>query len=581
MGTGAALLGGGCMHATGDRRAGTAAERPVILWPASAQLLIGQEAKAPSLAVTKDQFGLDAWRSVQLPSQPGASLAWNVEVDRAGEYEAYIEFQVTAPDPKNQSSTTAVGFRLEAGSSAATGEIYRTEHPYAREMPSFILQRVGRIRLDAGRGLLRVGSFTGLDELSVRWGAVCLRPATNGTPDYGSVRRAIDDGREWMAPDRLGLPGIIGDHMVLQRDARVPIWGRAQPGAKVRVAFGGQKKSARADTRGFWRVRLDPMKAGGPYELVIRAGQETKTFVDVLVGEVWLGIGQSNMTWALSHTPALGHISDQATQDFVGKGDFPRIRVSSYAHHLVTTNHGGWMPMPEVQTRYLPALMTCMSILLHREQQVPVGIVVRAYGGVTGSVWMDRPAFEDNPDVQQGLTRYEKSEYPAQFAQYETALAAWKEKAAAAKAKGEAEPAKANPPAPSGLFWADGGSLDAGYLVPLCPFAVKGIVWDQGESGTGIPGVSQQAMLAGLVAGWRDEWGQPALPVIYIRKDQYGQGQGFADFTNRLGQVTNCWMVDNEGLSHALHPPDKLEYAKRLMSVMTNQVYAVRRVEGR
>ena len=111
------------------------------------------------------------------------------------------------------------------------------------------------------------------------------------------------------------------------------------------------------------------------------------------------------------------------------------------------------------------------------------------------------------------------------------------------------------------------------FLSPIWPYAVRGIVWDQGESGTGAPGVTQQDLLAALVAGWRDAWANRELLFIYIRKVQYGDGPAFTDFTKRMSHVPNCWMVDNEGLSHVTHPPDKLEYAKRLFRVMMGHIY--------
>ena len=381
-----------------------------------------------------------------------------------------------------------------------------------------------------------------------------------------SAKPSIKDDRG--SRRRLGLPRIIDSHMVLQRDAKVPIWGRARPGATVQIEFQGQKKDAAADNRGFWRLMLDPLKAGGPYEMTIRSATETKRLVDVLVGEVWLGVGQSNMTWALANNPALGHISDRATQDFVGKGNYPQIRVSSLAHHLVTTHEGGWMAMSDVATPSLPALMSCMAILLHRQQHVPVGIIVRAFGGVPGSVWMDRDAFENNSDIQDALNRYAKTDYPPQRDQYLKDFSTWTARAAAAKAKGTKPPPEPYRPASSASLWASGSGLYMSYLAPLVPYGVRGIVWDQGEAGTGVPGVKQQDLLAALVGGWRNAWTRSELPLIYIRKVEYGAGPVFADFTRRMDQVPNCWMVDNEGLSHVLHPPDKLEYAKRLVAVI-------------
>ncbi|HEY3417252.1 MAG TPA: hypothetical protein VGM23_10255, partial [Armatimonadota bacterium] len=395
----------------------------------------------------------------------------------------------------------------------------------------------------------------------------------DGPAPYREIHHRIDGSREWLAPEHISLPKLIADHMVLQRDMRVPIWGRAKPQALVTVEMAGQQPiSARVNKRGCWRVLLAPMAAGGPFTLTITCGEETKTLTDVLVGEVWLGAGQSNMTWALAVNPELGpnYQTDQATQDFVGKGDFPLIRVSSDAHHLVTPNGGSWVPMPQVTTRFLPSLMTCAAILLQRQLNVPVGIIVRSFGGTTGVSWVDRDSFENDPNIKQGMASYTEVPSSEKEAAYRQAVEEWKQKAAQAREKQEPAPPAPNAPQPGVEMWAQGSELYAHYVTPVLPYAVRGIVWDQGESGTGVNNVSQADMLYAIAHGWRAAIGNASLPFIYIRKDQYNP---LAAVTARMSTLANTWMVDNEGLRKDLHPPDKLEYAKRLVQVMTEKVY--------
>lgn len=498
-----------------------------VLGPDSARLTTKPGDNAPVLRTVPDEFGSGLWQALEVPSEPGAALTWSLDVRRAGEYDVYGEFEVS-----NQSM---LGFRLSMGGAAITGEVWRTDSggllsPSYGTSGQFVLQHLGRIKVAAGRQPMVIGEFASPSGLVAHIGAICLCPATSAEPDYRDIHHRIDASRNWIAPTGLALPRVIGDHMVLQRDTKVPIWGRARPKAKVVVEFLGQKKSVTADARGCWRVLLDPLKAGGPYEMTIRCAGETRTLTDVLVGEVWLGAGQSNMTWALAINPELGadYMCDKATIDFVGKGDYPRIRISSDAHHLVTTNCGGWMPMPAVQTRYLPALMTCTAIKLQQQLQVPVGIIVRSFGGTTGAAWLDRDSFENDPAIRKCM------------------------------------------PQPPKWFWTDGSGLYSGYIAPVLPYAVRGIVWDQGESGTGIPGLSQQDLLTALISGWRKAADSPSLPFIYMRKDQYGTGP---EFTNTMSRVARTWMVDNEGLIHITHPPDKLNYAERLLQMMLNQIY--------
>ncbi|MDD5706726.1 MAG: hypothetical protein PHR35_12460 [Kiritimatiellae bacterium] len=501
----------------------------LILRPISTRVMSKAGASEPVLKTIPDEAGCSgAWQAVEVPAEPGSALVWSLDVRQAGDYDVYAEFQLSI---QNQ-----LEFLLALGDASITGRISRTDSDgrLSRSngpVAQFVLQHLGRFTVAAGRQSLTIGEFSCPSGLVARIGAICLCPARDAAPDYRGLHRQIDATRSWVAPEKLALPRLIGDHMVLQRETQVPIWGLAPPGARVVVEFLGQKKRATADVRGCWRVLLDPLKAGGPYDLVIRCAGETLTLTDVLVGEVWLGAGQSNMTWALAIHPGMGpdYKCDQETIDFVGKGDYPKIRISSDASHLVTTNYGGWTPMPAVETRLLPALMTCAAIKLQRQLQVPVGVIVRSFGGTTGRAWLDRDSFENDPLIQKKV-REDRS----------------------------------------GVLWADGGGLYAGYIAPVLPYAIRGIVWDQGETGTGIPGLSHQDLLTALIGGWRKAADKPGLPFIYMRKDQYGAGP---EFTNTMSGVALAWMVDNEGLIHVTHPPDKLKYAERLVQVMLNRIY--------
>jgi len=178
-------------------------------------------------------------------------------------------------------------------------------------------------------------------------------------------------------PSNLKIPGIFSDYMVLQRNSKVPVWGTANSGSKIAVSINGQTQSTITNNSGNWKVYLNNLTAGGPYEMTISGGSESVTFTDVLVGEVLLGSGQSNMEVAVekpSDNPKKW-VTDQETQDLVGDGNFPDIRISAATRDNLKTPNGSWLPLSSEIRDQLPALMACLAIDLHKQLKVPVGIL--------------------------------------------------------------------------------------------------------------------------------------------------------------------------------------------------------------
>lgn len=171
----------------------------------------------------------------------------------------------------------------------------------------------------------------------------------------------------------VALPPILSDHMVLQRDMKVPIWGTAAPEEAVKVSFAGQSKTATADKEGRWRVDLDPLKASAePRELTI-VGSSTITLKDVLVGEVWLGSGQSNMDMALMEYPGVKAAADSVA-------DNPQIRFCGWkeSDKIQGTKLTGWFVFDKDAAQHCSAMMFFFGAHLQKELKVPVGLIPRA-----------------------------------------------------------------------------------------------------------------------------------------------------------------------------------------------------------
>ncbi len=365
------------------------------------------------------------------------------------------------------------------------------------------------------------------------------------------------------------LPDVFGSHMVLQCGMPVPIWGKAKKGEKITVQFRDQTKSTVADAAGNWSVKLDSLEAGGPDTLTI-TGADTVTFEDVLVGEVWLGSGQSNMnhfsSLVFNDADVLKQPRDAQLERDVEKS-WPQVRLFKRPATAPC-----WQPAtPEINLRF-SALLLEFGIQLQAELKVPVGLIVGAEGATHSCTWIPRDAFD-------------KDEAQRRKAQEE--LDKWKQTPAAA-IKGAVPPVRVPvPPSQLGVIGQDYRK----FIRPNAPFAIRGVLWDQGESETGIEGVDQYTMMGALIAGWRNDWGQGDFPWIYIQKPSGGgcalnpqdlltaRAAPFAPLPttipmgyyggrhrlmyDRIREHPNTAMACTSDLGIGLHPLDKSAYATR------------------
>jgi sialate O-acetylesterase len=198
------------------------------------------------------------------------------------------------------------------------------------------------------------------------------------------------------------LPALLSDNMVLQQGREVPLWGTAGAGEKVTVTLGEQQVAATADREGRWQVRLAPLKAGGPFDVTI-AGNNTITLHNVLVGEVWIGSGQSNMQMSVQ-------ASANAEQE-IAAANYPMIRL--FSTKLVVAGE----PQRETEGRWVecsPAAVPGFSAVeyffgrdLHKALGVPMGLIQSAWGGTPAEAWTSRSGLEAEPDFKPLLERWD------------------------------------------------------------------------------------------------------------------------------------------------------------------------------
>ena len=388
------------------------------------------------------------------------------------------------------------------------------------------------------------------------------------------------------------LPAVLSSHMVLQREMPVPVWGTAAAGEKVIVKFRNQEKTAVADDKGNWMVKLDALKAGGPDVMTV-AGANTLTLDDVLVGEVWVGSGQSNMDMQVS-----SYVKDDGVLAKMAAGTYPKLR-------LIRSGNPGWNEAVPANIEKTSALLFSFGLPLQQKLDVPVGLMVGAVGGTPSGYWLSEEAYANDAACKEVVAKYAAT-YSFEDAQkrvegetvkYDQAKAEW-DKLSKEEQKGKNAPRKPAPALKAGECSAKVGNLYAAKIKPFMPFAIRGVLWDQGESGTAIQGVDQYTLMGALIRGWRKEWSQGDFPFIYVQKPSgYGcawdpsdpvtdkankftalpqavpNDGAYRELHIKIMQYPNTAMVISSDLGPNTHPTNKSGYGSRACRVALGLVY--------
>ncbi len=347
----------------------------------------------------------------------------------------------------------------------------------------------------------------------------------------------------WIAAGAVKPAQIFSDHMVLQRDQLVPVWGTATPGAPVSVTFGDQRKTAVAAADGQWRVTLDPMPAcDKPRDLILEEGNsEAKVVIgDVLMGDVWLGSGQSNMAWTMEQVQASksNAAAWQQIQKEIDEAPDPRLRLF---HSGKDPRANAWQVCSRETVPLNSAVGYCFAREVVRGQQVPVGFITAALGGTPIENWISREAFRNSEAF--------KAESPAN--------------------------------APVVIDGLTAGVFYDSCIRPWASFALKGILWYQGENNLmkGDSPSRYSAKMELLISSWRKAWGREDLPFYYVQLSQMAYSKGkdskitpealpaFQDLQRRLLALPHTGMAmtaDAEPYFGLLHPINKWDVGQRL-----------------
>jgi sialate O-acetylesterase len=374
------------------------------------------------------------------------------------------------------------------------------------------------------------------------------------------------------------LPAIFSDHMVLQQEATVPVWGWADAGEEVTVSVAGASEKAKADAAGNWSVKLGKLSAGGPHTLTV-AGRNTLTVKDVLIGEVWLGSGQSNM--AMKVSAARNFEQEKAA------ANFPQVRMfTEQSGPAKTPQEGGkgaWVVCSPETVGTFSATLFFTGREIHQSLGVPVGLINSSVGGTPIESWIDAATQRATPELKPVFAAVAKADAAfdavAAKAAYEKQVARWTESVKAARAEGKPLPRKPRDPVALRERKGDVGGLFNGKIAPLIPYAIRGALWYQGEANSGpdkAPYYSTQLSL--LVKDWRTRWGYD-FPMAWVQLPNYrAAGRAWPEIREQMLQTlalpkTGMAIAIDIGDEKDIHPKNKQEVGRRLSLWALGEVY--------
>ncbi|WP_415663404.1 sialate O-acetylesterase, partial [Rariglobus hedericola] len=384
----------------------------------------------------------------------------------------------------------------------------------------------------------------------------------------------------------VSLAPLFADGAVLQREKPVPVWGTASAGEKISVNFAGQTLTTTADSKGYWRVNLAALPASSsPRDLIVNA-TNTVTVRDIVVGEVWLASGQSNMEWPLAY--CIDAKKEIAAANFPFVRQFKVTKTPAFTPQ--STVSGSWAPALPATAGQFSGVAYYFALELHRRLNVPVGILNSSWGGTGIDPWIAPDAYRTTPELAAAFANFEKG--PRATAEEKTAYEAlrttWEKARDDAKAAKQpfSEPA---PKAPAGLpSYRTLTALNSGMIAPLAPYALRGAIWYQGESNTS-QASGYAVRLAALVVGWRTQFAQPELPVYWVQLPNFDHGNRNSDTWHwaelREAQTkalstphTGQAITIDVGEAKGLHPKNKKPVGERLALLALARTYIIKDV---
>jgi len=369
------------------------------------------------------------------------------------------------------------------------------------------------------------------------------------------------------------LPSIISDNMVLQQGSNTPIWGWADPCEQIVVKFGISNIAwgGVADANGNWMVKIDAGKSGGPYEMTIE-GKNTVTVKNILVGEVWVCSGQSNMEFTVK-------LTKNSAEEIADANNYPQIRNFNVGKKVIYTPmyncSGKWQVCSAQTAGNFTAVGYFFGRELNKQLNVPIGLIHTSWGGTPAESWMSKEYLENDPNFQPILKRFEEisANYPELKKKYQEERQKYDSIAPKLRAEGKPLPPRPEEPIGPGHVYSPMG-LYNGMIVPIIPYGIRGAIWYQGESNAW-RAYQYRTLFPTMIKNWRDKWGQGDFPFLFVQLANFEatspqpQESDWAELreaqlmTLSMPNTGMAVMIDI-GEANDIHPKNKQDVGKRL-----------------
>jgi len=403
---------------------------------------------------------------------------------------------------------------------------------------------------------------------------------------------------------KLELPRVFGEGMVMQREKPARVWGWGDKGDAITVGFNGQTKTATVGEDGTWLLALDPMPANAkPQAMTVKGKTDALTFQNVLIGDVWLCSGQSNMESAaggivnadldmpLANIPAIRCLTLPLRSSVTPLDNFPIEERNPFYVEL----KGVWRVSTPETAKDFPAVGYHFARIVNAITGVPIGLIDNSWGGSVVETWVSRASLEEIPEAKPLIAQFDAEtaayDYEAELARK---MAGWKQQAAKAEAAGKKPPAKPEVPKTYTCRQSYPGGCFNGLIAPIRKFAIKGAIFYQGENncvaGQARPNLYQKTYPA-LIPDWRKAFSDPDLPFCIVQLCSFGgpddENEPEVNVLHRAAgvreaqlkahlQFKNTGIVPTYDLGHVqMHSPFKRPIAERAARWALATVYHV------
>lgn len=373
------------------------------------------------------------------------------------------------------------------------------------------------------------------------------------------------------------LPQIFSDHMVLQQKQENLIWGKANPTEEITINFVNKRYETQADADGNWRVKLSAIPAGGPYKITIQGNNKIE-LNDVLIGEVWLCSGQSNMEWSVKKSNHADIEIASAIYPEIRLLDFPSVGTSTPQFDI----KGHWKKTTPVSVSDFSAICYFYGRRLHQTLKVPIGLISNAWGGSRIEAWIPRNALEETNQYEEMLTywdykaeSFDRREYEKQLIEYSAWIKAGKPKDKTLERPRDVFSGRRRP-----------ANIFNGMINPIVGYGMRGVIWYQGESNAK-RGYQYRTLFPLLINTWRDLWGQGDFPFYWLQLGDYkkektnpSEFSGWAELREAQTMTlslpnTGQAVIFDIGEGRDIHPRNKQEAANRLVRHPLAKIYGV------